>query len=150
MGYHTEDGLHTNMAPQLTRLGAWQSLVDVRIARTKAPFQLGFVLIQWNDVTVVEAFGGGAVTGSGAAYKYTPPLPGDPLAERAVIADIIDGTRHLRFVLPRAIAVDTVDSKFTRTTYGELAVTFEALPPSDGSSPWYFFSDDAAAFAAGS
>jgi hypothetical protein len=150
MGYHSEDGLTVRNTPDVLRLFGWQEFEALRIARQRAPFQIGFVLLQWNDATVIEAFGGGAVSGSGAAYKYTPPTPSDPLAERSIIADIVDGTRHLRFVIPRGIAVETVESKFTRTALGELPITYEALPPSDGSAPWYFFSDDAAAFAAGS
>lgn len=151
MGYHNEDGVRTTQTREITRIGAWQEFTPVRIARQSETFQLGFVLLQWNDVTLPAAMGGGTITNpSGSVYKFVPPTPADALDERAWICDVTDGSRHLRIIIPRGIVVETVESQFTRTAAGELPITVEALPPSDGSTPWHFYSDDAAAFATGS
>lgn len=149
-GYHNEDGIRTSLAREVNRLGSWQELNYTRIIPGRETFTIGFVLQQWNDANTTAAFGGGTITNAGGVYKYVPRSAGNPLDERAWLADIIDGTRHLRIIIPRGIVVETVESKFARTEYAELPVTVEALVPSDGSAPWFFYSDDAAAFAASS
>lgn len=151
LGYHSEDGVSVNADPEIVEHKGWQSKFALRRVRESEQFRLSFALLQWNEISVPLAFGGGQITNpSGSIYKYQPPSANDAIYERAVICDVADGSRHIRFILPRVTVVEGVDSKFTRSAMAELPITVESLEPSDNADAWYFLTDDAAAFAAGS
>jgi stage V sporulation protein SpoVS len=151
LGYINEDGVSLSITPQITEFMAWQSRQAIRRELTAQEVQAQFNLQQWNETTVPLAFGGGAVTNpSGSIYKYTLPLDGDALDERALVIDGIDGSRHFRLVLPRGNVTDAVSTTFRRSQEALLPITFKALQPSDGEAPGYFLFDDAEAFATGS
>lgn len=149
LGLHSEDGVSVNRSQEIFRLGAWQSRNDVRRERESETFQLTAALLQWNEATVVAAFGGGSVTSTANGYKYTPPAVTEEIEEVAVVCEVEDGNEALLFVIPRANAVETVESSFARSQGSMLPVTFEALEPDDGSAAWYFLASSGA-FATGS
>jgi hypothetical protein len=149
LGYHTEDGLSISNAPELTRFGAWQSKRPIRIDRQSDTFSLTFALLQWDREAVSLAFGGGTFSDlGGGQYKYSPPDDDDGVDERALVADVVDGSDVLRIVVPKGIAVEGVDSQFARSSMSQLSVTFEALE-NDGGDDWYFVTN-LAGFATGS
>lgn len=141
-GFLSEDGISTNQSTEVIRHRAWQTKHNIRIDRDAETFQLSFVAQQFNEITVPLAFGGGDVADLGSgSYKYTPPAAGDSVDERAIVADVIDGDDILRFVVPRGMAVEAVNSQFTRTALGQLPVTIEALQPEDGGFAWYILTN---------
>lgn len=148
LGYHTEDGVSISHAVEIARFRAWQSKHDTRRDRDSETFRVTFALQQWNEQSVPLAFGGGSVTGSGP-YKFTPADADDALAEKSLLVDVVDGSNHLRFVIPRGTVVEGVESQFARTSEAVLPITFEALTPTEGGDAWWFYTD-AAGYAAGS
>lgn len=150
LGYHDEDGVAVQNAPELQKFGAWQSKKPIRIERGDEAFRLTFKLLQWNEKTVPLAFGGGTISDLGSGhYKFTPPLADDAPDERCVVADVIDGDNILRIVIPRCIVVDDVESELKRDAMGMLPITVEAMEPETGGDPWYFLTN-IAGFATGS
>lgn len=151
LGYHTEDGVSVNQTPEIVEHGAWQTKHPIRRVREAEEFLITFALLQWNEVNVPLAFGGGDIIDLGSGqYRFDPPVESDELDERALIADVIDGDRRLRWVIPRGSVTEGVTSEFTRASMSGIPITFKALAPEDGSKAWYWLSNDAAAFAAGS
>lgn len=151
LGYHSEDGVTTRMEVAVTDHMAWQSHYPIRRTRDSEAFILEFTLLQWNDVTVPFAYGGGTlVTVSAGQYRYDPPVASDALQEWSLVVDVDDGTRRARFVVPRGSVADNVESQFTRTTMGPLPISFRGLQPATGGATWYPLFNDTAAFAAGS
>ncbi len=142
LGYHTEDGVSISNTPETQRYNAWQSKRPVRLDRGVETFTLTFNLEQFNEATFPLAFGGGDVTEpTSGHYKYEPPTDTDGLDERAVICDVVDGANIIRFVIPRGVATEAVETSFTRTALATLPITIEALEPADGGSAWYALSN---------
>lgn len=151
LGYHTDDGVSVNQTPEIVEHGAWQSRYPIRRHRQSEEFLITFSLLQWNEINVPFAFGGGEIVDLGGGdIRYNPPAVTDPLDERALIVDVIDGDRILRWIVPRGSVTEGVESQFSSTEMAGLQVTFKALEPEDGSPAWYWVSNDDAAFAAGS
>jgi hypothetical protein len=150
LGYHTEDGVSVNQSREVIKHRAWQTKADIRRTSESEGFQVTFALEQWNEESVVLAFGGGAVSSPSAnKYKYTPPTAAAAEYERSLICDVIDGSTILRFVIPKGTPVEGVETQFTRSQMGVLSVTFEAMEPDDGTPQWHLLTNSAA-FAAGS
>lgn len=149
LGLHTEDGVSIANAPDITRHMAWQSRRPVRIERQADTFTVSFALLQWDEDSVPVAFGGGSITDLGTGhYKYSPPSETSSTDERAYVVDVADGSDILRFYVPRGLAVEGVDSQFSRSAMSSLAVTVEALENENGDD-WAFFTN-LAGFATGS
>lgn len=152
LGYTDEDGVTVTADPEIQEYRAWQSRSAVRREMTQQNVSVAFKLEQWNEDTIVLAFGGGEVTSpSTGVYKYTLPEAGDAVDERALVVDVRDGSTNWRFVFPRGNVSESVASDFKRTELALLPITFRALAPSadPNGSPAYFLTDSAA-FAAGS
>ena len=148
LGYHTEEGVSLSHSVEIARFRAWQTKHDTRRDKESETFRLTFALQQWNEQTVPFAFGGGTVTGSGP-YKFTPAGADSALEEKAILCDVVDGSNRVRFVIPRANVVESVDTQFTRSQEAALPITVEALQPETGGDAWWFYTN-AAGFAAGS
>lgn len=150
LGYISEDGATVSVGPEIQDIMAWQSRQAVRREVTSQAVTASFALLQWNEITVPFAFGGGSVTlVSAGNYKYELPTTG-ALDERAVILEAADGTVNERIILPRCNVTEAVETNFVRTNAAMLPITVSALQPADGSTSFIFLSDDAAAYAVGS
>jgi len=148
LGYLSEDGVNFSVARETQDFPAWQAFDPVRTAITGRTVQATFSLQQWNEDTVPLAFGGGAITGTTPNYKYELPDPEQGLDERSVVIDIQDGSENMRFVLPRGIVVESVETQFSRGATAMLPITFKLLKPSIGKIAAIYSDSDA--FAAGS
>lgn len=146
LGYTSEDGASFKSTPEITEHRVWQSQDAIRRAVKSRELEIGVELVQWNETTVVVAFGGGAITGSGP-YTYTLPVAGEALAEWAVVLDVQDGARLMRFVVPRMGITDAVESQFNADNMAGLPIVLKSLAST--TAPTVLFSDTAA-FAAGS
>lgn len=148
LGYITEDGVSFSASKETQDIGAWQALDPLRTIVTSRVVQATFGLQQWNEDTVPLAFGGGTVTGSTGAWKYELPDPEDGLDERAMVIDVQDGDNNFRFVLPRGVVTEAVETQFQHGASAVLPITFKALK-ADASKIATVYSD-ADSFTAGS
>lgn len=149
LGYHTEEGVSTNKTLDIVEHRAWQSRKPIRRDKESEDFQIGFELMQWEEDSVILAFGGGSIDEvSTGQYKYTPPSVEDALAEWMLVVDVIDGDTRGRFVIPRGTVTEGVESVFRANQPAVLPITFRALE-NDAGDDWYFLTNSAA-FAGGS
>jgi hypothetical protein len=150
LGYHSEDGVSINSSVEIEEHRAWQSKHAIRRERGDEEFQVTFELLQWNEINVPLAFGGGTVTDlGGGQFKYVPPSETDGIEERTLIVDLDDGADRLRLIIPRGTVVEGVESQFARGTMSPLPITFKALEPETGGDAWHFLTNRAD-FATGS
>lgn len=149
LGYHTEDGVTFSVTPDIAEFRAWQARQAIRRELNEQDIQLSFSLMQWNEATVVLAFGGGSITSVSGGYKYTFPDPTSGLDERAVVVDCVDGSETHRFAFSRVNVTETVESQFHRTDPALLPITLKVLAPATGGSPGVYLTTSAD-FATGS
>lgn len=150
LGYLNEDGATVNVNPDFQDFNAWQEFSPVRIDKTAQNAQVSFSLMQWDEDTVPLAFGGGTVTSpSSGVYRYELPTPSTGLDERALILDADDGGEHHRWIFPRVIAVEAVETNYRRSAEALLPITARVLIPTGGVAAGAYLTDSAA-FAAGS
>lgn len=151
LGYHTEDGATFTVSPDVTEFGAWQSRQPIRRELNGQDIQVAFALQQWNEETVVLAFGGGEISEPAEdVFRYDFLTDEDSLDERSLVLDVADGIRKMRFVFPRGNVTEAVESQFQRGATAQLPITFKVLEPTEGGAPGYVLFNDDAAFAAGS
>lgn len=144
LGYVTEDGVQISYSPEFEEIMAWQSPDAVRRDRTGREFTLSFELQQWNEQTVVLAFGGGQITTAGGFYTYQPPNTTDAIVERSLVLDWNDGSKRYRLVVPRGSVTDGTETQLQRGQEATLAVTFKAMQPTDGRDLFYLITNDSA------
>lgn len=149
LGYTNEDGPTVNVNPDFQDFNAWQEYTPVRIEKTAQNAQVSYGLLQWDEDTVPLAFGGGSVQTVSGGYRYNLPDPSTGPDERALVVEILDGSEHDRWVFPRTIAVEAVETNYRRSAEAQLPITQRVLTPAGGGSPGYYLTDSAA-FAAGS
>ena len=149
LGYHTEDGVGLNFTPEYTRHGAWQARKPIRIDRVGEALIVTFGLLQWNEISVPLAFGGGSVVANGDEFKFVPPDSGDALDEKTLVVDVEDGNDKMRIVVPRGAVTESLSVTFSDSAMAVLPISFEVLEFDSGSDFELQFSD-AVSFAAGS
>lgn len=142
LGYTDENGVKLNANTAHFDVKAWQSLYVLRRAITEQGLAIQTVLEQWNYLTMEVFFGGGTVTGSSSAWKFTPPAAG-VVDTRAMVVDVIDGTSTFRWYFPGVLAIPTGDIEFRRGKEAQLGITFEVLPQS-GANPFEVYGSDTA------
>ncbi len=147
LGYTEEDGVTLRGVTEVSEFNVWQNSSPVRRSRTLQVQEVVTNLVQWNEATLVAAFGGGTVSG-GSFPTYTFPVAGDALAEYAVVLDWQDGLRNFRLVVPRMNSgLEDVESQLNADNMAVLPLTLRSLATIVAP---YIISDDAAAFAASS
>jgi hypothetical protein len=149
VGYISEDGITLSASTDVTDIGAFQSLLPVRKIVTGRNFDLSFTLREWQEQTLVLAFGGGEVseTTSGV-YRYDPPAAGDALYERAMVVEWRDGDKNYRLVINRGTVSEAVETSITRTNAADLPITFSVLD--DDGDTYFLLTDDPAMEPSGS
>ena len=148
LGYTSTDGVTVTSTADISEFEAWQATTAIRRSRRVQVQEMTADLLEWNENTVVAAFGGGEVTSSGGFYTYTFPVAGEALKEYAVVLDVQDGERNMRIVIPRMNSgLEDVETQFNKENMAVLPITLRSLAADD--APYVIF-DDAAAFAAAS
>lgn len=150
LGLLTEDGVTINVTPEINEIKSWQKRQAVRRDMTGQEITAAFQVQQWNEDTVVAAFGGGAVTSVSGGYRYDFPTEGASLDERAIVIEAVDGSETTRWVFKRGSITEGVETNYQRTSESLLPVTYSVLTPSDDSAPGYVLFSDSTAFAPGS
>jgi hypothetical protein len=129
LGYATEDGVAFSKSRDVEGVRGWQSFYPLRRIITGEDVTASFTLMQWNEITLKLAFGGGVVTttaGPPIHYLYTPPEAGQ-VDERALGMEWEDGSKIYRLVFPRTMITETVETQLTRSAAAELPLTFGVL-----------------------
>lgn len=140
-GYITEDGVATNKALEIVEHRVWQSRNPIRRDKESEDFQAVCQLVQFNEVTIPFALGGGEITEpTPGHYRYSPPSVEDALPEKMAVIDIQDGDVKLRIVIPRGTVTEGVEQTFRRNELAGLPVTFKALE-NDSGDDWYWLSN---------
>lgn len=144
LGYFATDGATLKGSADISEFEAWQATTAIRRSRKLQVQEISGDLLQWNENTVIAAFGGGAITTSGGEYKYTFPIAGDALASYAVVLDITDGDRNMRIVVPEMNSgLEDVEVQFNKENMAVLPISLKSL--ATATAPYILF-DDAAAF----
>lgn len=148
LGYTEEDGVSLTGSVEIGEFKVWQSTSPVRRSRKLQVQEIKANLVQWNEATLVAAFGGGTITTTGGYPTYTFPVAGDALQEYAVVLDWQDGDRNFRLVVPRMNSgLENVEVQLNADNMAVLPLLLRSLATT--TAP-YLISDDAAAFAASS
>lgn len=149
LGFISEDGITLSASTDVTDIAAFQSLLPVRKIVTGRNFDLSLTLREWQEQTLLLAFGGGEVSEPSAGiYRYDPPTAGDALYERAMVVEWRDGAKNYRLVINRGTVSEAVETSITRTSAADLPITFSVLD--DDGETYYLLSDDPALEPAGS
>lgn len=142
LGFITPAGLKAKPSMSVAEFYAWQNNYPIRRVVTQRGLALGFVLQQWNEVTIPLAFGGGAITGSGP-YTFTPAQINDTLYERALLVRWKDGSRNYDLRVLRVMPTDLSEIALARTAMTELAIALMMYDDGDDTTaPFTIVTDD--------
>lgn len=123
LGYTSEDGVKISDSKDMEEIEVWQLFYAARRVITKRDFTLEFTLRQWSKYTVPLAFGGGTISAAGGGYKYSPPSAAT-IDERAMGIEFVDNTTVYRFIVPRGLVSDAVETSAVRNAAADLPIKF--------------------------
>lgn len=86
---------------------------------------------QWTKMTVEHYFGAGTWATSGTGERWTPGTPG--AVEKALIFQMVDGTRELRILCPRVGFLPNGDIDWSSESLVALPVKATVLAPASGA-----------------
>ena len=137
VGYVGEDGVAFTFSREQEEVNAWQSAEPVRILTTNEPKTIELELLEFDRVSLLLAFRGGAFTGAASPWTYEPPDPG-ATDVRALVIDGKDGAQTFRFAFPRAQLGGDLEFALLRTDAVRLSLEISLL-----ASPvkWKIISD---------
>lgn len=141
LGFVSEDGVQSTPSMTINIIRGWQSFYPLRRSVQDRDLAIAITLLQHNEDTLALYFGGATVSGSGSAWKVSPPDP-SKLDARSFVIDGKDGDRIYRLVLPSAMVVEAGQTSWTRTAAAGLPLTISPLATGD-ADPWDLYVDDA-------
>jgi len=124
MGFLSEEGISVTQGRSVEPKSSWTSLYPKEFITVEQRILVGFALREFNKRAVEFALEG-AITPSGAEFKYTPSAQ-DRL-QRALVVDWEDGTHLFRLYLPFGTAYADIESRMTKTTSADLPIVFGAV-----------------------
>jgi hypothetical protein len=131
LGYLSEDAVTVSAESEETEIMAWQSSYavwsDVRVGYT-----VQFQLMQWNEDTLLFAFGGGTYTAGTGKYEAPARAQYDP---QAIGIEIVDGSKVRRVVYHRVKVNELGDIVFKGDEAALLDVTVKVLDNA-GAAPF--------------
>lgn len=134
LGYTTTDGFSFSNEETIEDIDAHQDYEPIRQVRTKIVRQLTFNAMQWSEEAFAMAFGGGSFSTVGTVREYDAPDAGDAIAEYTVIADIEDGDKFVRLIIPRGTVANAVETTLVNNAAAVLPITVKGLKPASGNS----------------
>jgi len=143
LGYTTTEGVRFGYAPETQDIEVWQADDPVRVVATRRPTSFETAFAQLDENTLPVALGGGVVTPTSDGFQYSPPAAEDGIEERAIVVDIEDGTKKVRFVVARAVVTEAVEITFNKEGLSSLPANFRVLRPDTGRAWDVFFADTA-------
>lgn len=135
LGALSTDGLTQAMSETRTDFKRWGSIVKFKSVVTDQAFTFDCTFLESNNHVL------------GLYYKVTDPTP-DPSTHiitadadttgkqdiRSWVFDVIEGTNHLRFYLPRAEITDRKNVVYKTDSLAEYGVTISAYPDDSGTA----------------
>ncbi|MEW1700111.1 hypothetical protein ACIQCR_17135 [Streptomyces sp. NPDC093249] len=147
VGLTTEDSLKFNSEPSFETVRSAQSSYPTRTFQTQDASTIEVDLQQWSGANFRAVYGGGEITeitatGNKKHYRFVPPRQGGR-TETAACIEVIDGGKHYRYVIPRAMQMEGVSKDMTKTKESTLPLRL-AVQGEDEADPWYTITDDPA------
>jgi hypothetical protein len=146
VGYTARDGIEVTPSEETTDVEAAQDMYAPRIITTGRALEIAFTMLEWNDVTLPLAFGGGAIVTATGVSTYNPPQA-QASDLRALALEWADGAKKYRFVVVRSRVTTQGSFNVGPTAAAVLPITLRALGAGQ-SLPFYLMSNDPALVAA--
>ncbi|MFF0754410.1 hypothetical protein [Streptomyces sp. NPDC004267] len=150
VGLTTEDSLKFNEEPQFEQVKSAQTDFPSRTFQTSDSATIEVDLQQWNAKNFKAVFGGGTITeitpaGGGTGpkhFKFAPPRIGGR-TEVAACIEVIDGAKAYRYVIPRAMQMEGVQTDLQKAKEAVLPLRL-AVQGGDDADAWYLITNDPA------
>ncbi|MFC6883365.1 hypothetical protein [Actinomadura yumaensis] len=146
VGLFTPDSLKWSTDPKFEEMRSHQSNYATRRWQTEDAATVEVDLQEWSGDNFKAVFGGGTVTkvevtGPPAFtyYRFAPPAIGARTSV-SVCIELVDGTRHLRRIVPVAEQIEGVEQGFDKSKESTLPLRLSVIG-SDVGDPWYDFND---------
>lgn len=140
LGYITEEGATFTRTPSVTPINAHQSNEPIRYVQESVETTMAFTLMQWDADTIPFAFGGGTWHSTANGWEFRPADPG-VIDERVLIAEGVDGTTKVRYIIPRGMQQGATTVSLVKSDAAGLSVTFGAMAAGAGVKSWYLQTD---------
>lgn len=141
MGYVSEDGVTETYDDTIEEIVAWQNATVVRSNTTESKATLQLVLIETKG-KVLELYHKGSTVAAVSAGQWKIDVKAPTPDERAFVLDVIDGSKHLRFSIPRGEVQDRGEIVYANGEPIGYDVTIVCYPDSN-NVVLTKFSDDA-------
>lgn len=138
LGYLSEDGITEATDVDSDEIVAWQNGTVVRRTITSQAKTFEFTMIETRQAVLEFVRPGSAITGSTGAY--TQEVGAISSVRKALIFDILDGTTHLRKVVPNCEITDFGDIEYANGEPIGYPVTVTAYPD-DSDVVYYEYTD---------
>jgi hypothetical protein len=143
VGLFTPDSLSFTSDPTFAEVNSHQSNYPTRRMQETDSATISVDLQEWSGANFQTVYGGGTLTTVTAGhFKFAPPAIG-ARSEVSVLVDIQDGSKHYRYVIPRALQVEGVTQELQRGQEARLPLSLAVLG-GDTGDPWYLLTDDTA------
>ncbi|WP_086685970.1 IPT/TIG domain-containing protein [Streptomyces pseudogriseolus] len=149
VGLTTEDSLKFNEEPSFETVKSAQTDYPSRTFQTGDAATIEVDLQQWNAANFRAVFGGGEITsiqsggGNGPThYRFAPPKVGGR-TEIAAVIEVMDGGKTYRYVVPRAMQMEGVQTDLTKAKEAVLPLRL-AVQGGDDTDAWYLLTNDPA------
>ncbi|MEU5425550.1 hypothetical protein AB0H73_08065 [Streptomyces olivoreticuli] len=148
VGLTTEDSLKFKEEPNFESVKSAQTDFPSRTFQTSDSATLEVDLQQWSGANFKSVFGGGTITeiSSGAEgkgpkhYRFTPPPIGGR-SEIAAVIEVIDGAKAYRYVFPRTMQMEGVETELQKSKEAVLPLRL-AVQGGDNADAWYLLTND--------
>lgn len=149
VGLTTEDSLQFVENPTFGEVRSHQSDFATRNYQQADAATVEVDLQEFSAANLLNVFGGGVVTQITAPapplpghYRFAPPAVGGR-SNVACIAEVIDGVKRYRYVVPNCFQNVGVTQKLQKRSEVTLPLRLSVLG-ADGVDPWYILSNDPA------
>lgn len=151
VGYLDDNGATCTKSEATENIMVWQKKTPARIIATERNFTVAGSLSQWNRDNVAVAMGGGEWTEpKPGVYRFDPPADYDALTDWVAVLETVDGDRIDRWIIEKCNITGDVETQAVANAAQLLPITLSALTPDGKDRPWFYLSNDEAAYAVGS
>lgn len=134
LGYVSEDGITESYSDDNTTIKAWQGGATVRSMITSSEATFAFTLLETKGAVLERYHKGASVTGNGATPTGAVLNVSSATAdERAWGFDVVDGTNHIRIVVPRGEVTERGEIVYRNNEPVSYSLTITAYPDDDGN-----------------
>lgn len=141
LGYVGEDGVTVTPNESVGAIRAWQNSARVRTTRTELDWTFQCQLIE-SKGKVAELYYRGAIAVEGAGEWSIKPDTVNP-DERAFVFDVIDGSKHKRYYIPRGEVTERGEIVYSNGEAVGFNCTVTAYYDDGIGAPYKLFTDDA-------